>query len=757
LGLVRSRLSVPCLAATALVGLAMSPLLVGYEPVGNDPDLMYRPIKSELSRALSEGRLPYWSDRFGLGAPLAAESHAAAFYPPNWALYSALSTPAAYRLSMWLHYVLAAAATYAYARALGAGGWGAAISAVSFSLCGFQAVHAGHEPFYHVVAYLPLCLLLADRYATSGRLLWLALLAMAWGAQLTLGHFQIQMWTAGLVLLTGAWRVVKERRPRVRVLGLLLALAWGGAIAAAQLALTWELIGVASFDRSFSQLMLYSFPPAHWSQPALPGLFLIREVAGDPYWSSQFSAAGEVTFYVGTIPLILAAVGLVGDGRGRGMLGLWAVIAAAGFALASMARWWNDGYWLLVQLPGFGWFRAPARYTLLSSLGLALLAARGLDRSIPAVRFRLGLALAMAFGLAAAAWSAWWMATRPDLRASLGASTLPLRFGSAAVAWAVALVAIAAWRRGWMPPWGLVALTAVELGALYYCGAVRWGLSVPFPEDSPIVQRLKDEPGVGLVAGRLFNLPVRAGLTTAYPYFGIVPPPPNYLVEVAKDPAKMTARETRRWLARFGVTHGVWEDTDNVRIAKTLALEEDPALDRLFQDPSGPRRRRWKLVRYVGALPPVWVAVRVHEEATWGGLYMRFNATEADDDAWYVRGEGPPPSTSPRARSARLASWDGRTAVVEHDGACDLVVRRTHYPGWMASVDDGPERPVLKVNLGLQAVRLDGSGTSRVQFRYRPTRLRPAAMLSCVAVAAAVLTAGLGAVVGRGRAGAEGR
>ena len=56
--------------------------------------------------------------------------------------------------------------------------------------------------------YLPLCLLLADRYATTGRLAWLAGLALAWGTQLTLGHFQIQMWTAGLVLLAGGWRAL---------------------------------------------------------------------------------------------------------------------------------------------------------------------------------------------------------------------------------------------------------------------------------------------------------------------------------------------------------------------------------------------------------------------------------------------------------------------------------------------------------------------------------------------------------------------
>ena len=98
----------------------MGGLLVGFEPVGGDPDRAFRPIKSELASSLRQGRLPFWSDKIGLGIPLVAESQVAAFYPPNWPLYRFLTVPAAYRLSMWLHYVALAAATFAYARQIGA-------------------------------------------------------------------------------------------------------------------------------------------------------------------------------------------------------------------------------------------------------------------------------------------------------------------------------------------------------------------------------------------------------------------------------------------------------------------------------------------------------------------------------------------------------------------------------------------------------------------------------------------------------------
>jgi hypothetical protein len=103
-----------------------------------------------------------------------------------------------------------------------------------------------------------------------------------------------------------------------------------------------------------------------------------------------------------------------------------------------------------------------------------------------------------------------------------------------------------------------------------------------------------------------------------------------------------------------------------------------------------------------------------------------------------------------------VRSWDGRAAVVEHDGSCVLVLRRTYYPGWSYRVDGGPEHPVLKVDGGLHGIPLAGSGTHRVEVRYRPTGLRRAATISLAALGAAVVVlvaAGWRAV----RAGTDGK
>jgi hypothetical protein len=169
------------------------------------------------------------------------------------------------------------------------------------------------------------------------------------------------------------------------------------------------------------------------------------------------------------------------------------------------------------------------------------------------------------------------------------------------------------------------------------------------------------------------------------------------------------------------------------------------------------------------------VAVRGREVANWQALFSFLSQADLADEAWFIEAEGPRKSHTdlgefdfhrllevPRAvdidmgapaRLAELRSWDGRTAIIDHDGSCYLIVRRTYYPGWMYRVGDGPERPVLKVNGGLQGVSLTGTGTSHVTFRYHPTGLRPTAILSLGAAAAALTVLILGVVRNLARGG----
>lgn len=735
----------PEVVAVVAVGLLLGGLLVGYEPVGGDPDRIFRPIKTELARALREGRIPYWSDRFGLGIPLVAESHVAAFYPPNWLLYRALDVSTAYRLSMWLHHLALAAATFAYARRIGVEPWGSATAAVAFPFCGFLTVHSSHEWAYHTLVFMPLCCLAADHYASSGRGAWLALLALLWGVQLTLGHFQVQMWTGGLTLLTGGWRVIADRRPLGRLFGLALGLAWGGATAAVQLTPSWELARVGGQTaRSLEELMFYSYPASHLAELAVPGLF--RGLRGGPearYWFTEQTTGFEACLFVGTVPLILAWAGLVGGGRG---LSPWRLIVPASLALATMPRWWPEGYMMVLRVPLLGYFRCPARYTAVTSLGLCLLAGRGLDRAVGSGRFRVGLILGVVFGAGAFAWAAALPVWRPEFRRCLDDMGLMSRLGLAGATWAVGLAVVIVWRRGLIGGWVLMLMTAVEVGAFYHLGGTtHWGWSVALPESSPVLERLAREPGVGRVGGAIDNLPVRAGLATGNPYTGFHLPPPNPLLNGVQDHRAVGDPVATRWLRRYGVTHQVWDVAGPVSAGEVVFLGTDPALDVLaYRPPGSSEKRSWRIIRLPQPFPEARVALQARVAPDRATLIEALSRSDAANEAWYLAGEAPPEAPGPRAGAARLVRWNGLEGEVEHDGVCDVVVTRACYPGWRVQIDDGSERAASSADGGLLAVRLaaksPGSVTrSRVAFRYRPNGIGLAAAASAIAVIAALI------------------
>jgi hypothetical protein len=177
-------------------------------------------------------------------------------------------------------------------------------------------------------------------------------------------------------------------------------------------------------------------------------------------------------------------------------------------------------------------------------------------------------------------------------------------------------------------------------------------------------------------------------------------------------------------MTRHGVTHGLWDRPVPEAVAKTLIEGPDPVLDRLVVSlPGGPQRRIWRLVQYPQPFPPARAATRIRVADAFASL---LSGTDGDLDpqtAWFLLADRPRPASVPPASFARVSSFDGRTAVVEHDGSCVLVLNRTFYPGWLASVNGAEEHPVARAELGLQCVHLDGKGPSRVVFTYRPPYL----------------------------------
>jgi hypothetical protein len=356
---------------------------------GLDVFAYFYPYRDFVSEAFRHGRLPLWNPYLFMGAPLLANSQAAVLYPLHWP-FIWLSAPKQIAWSIVLHIWLASAGTYLFARRAVRLRWPAALGAATiFAFGGFLSAQAEHINQLNASAWLPWLLLCLEGSMGQGKRRWLAMLGggAIVGLMLLAGHTQaayiVLFGTAAYALMKGLKNLrAKEWAAGLRGVGALAMMgAMGVVLAAGQLLPTLELsqLSVRSGGLPYDEAASFSLKPTLLFKAFLPPLI----------WDPPFS---EYVAYVGLIGLALACVGVWVILRRKHPGGALLLLALLGVFLAFGA--YNPVYYLLYRLvPGFALFRAPARWLLLYSFGMALLAGIGLD-NLPIRRgWHLGIVL----------------------------------------------------------------------------------------------------------------------------------------------------------------------------------------------------------------------------------------------------------------------------------------------------------------------------------------------------------------------------
>ena len=399
------------------VGLALAVLLV-FRPLlltnrvlaTGDAFAYFTPYRDFANQALAAGRLPLWNPYLFLGSPFLANPQSAVFYPLHWFF---IGLPAAKSLaaSVGLHLWLAGFGTALYVRRVARLSWSAAfVGGLVFMLGGYLGARAGQVNQLSAAAWLPWMLWLLEETwgrgralaAGPGRVNWIAgaALALVVALQLLAGHTQTAfinlvglsvaaIWPAVVALLAWLWQRLYHSAPAMeraslaaggRRFGLLLAaVALGFGLAAVQLLPTLELAGqsIRSGGLTFREVASFSLDPRRLLLSLLP---TYRENLPDRFGSPAY---GEYVVYVGVAGLLLAGLGLWTGRRASGSglrlaRGLALALAVVGFALA--LGMYDPLYFLLYKLvPGFDLFRAPARWMLLYTVGVAVLAGYSVD------------------------------------------------------------------------------------------------------------------------------------------------------------------------------------------------------------------------------------------------------------------------------------------------------------------------------------------------------------------------------------------
>jgi hypothetical protein len=340
-----------------------------------DTFLYFYPYWEAAVDALSNGRLPHWNPYLFMGAPLLANSQAGFFYPLNWPLWLWFPIPYAVSATILLHLTIAGWGTYLAARRLfDLGRGGAFLAALLFALGGYLTAQVEHVNQLQGLAWLPWFLVaLAPGLAVWQRSF---LLALFFSLQLVAGHTQTSFITGVGV---GVWllghgvylRLMRAERGALWAwlglwgsLGLALILAL--LMAAVQLLPTLELTGFSSRQGGLAvnEVLSFSLHPLLLGRTFLPA-----------YGQSLFSE------YVAFVPLTGLVLAVLGAWRWRQRPFILPTLLLVGAGLFLALGVFNPANWLLAQLPGFNLFRVPARWLVLVSLGLSLLAGVGWDRT----------------------------------------------------------------------------------------------------------------------------------------------------------------------------------------------------------------------------------------------------------------------------------------------------------------------------------------------------------------------------------------
>lgn len=696
----------------AIAALWIGPLILHLGDIPFHPNAKYSDLLTShwpnahfLRSAWLEWRsFPLWNPQILSGAPLVADPLFGIGYPPNWLAFI-IPITCALNLIFWLHLGWAGFGMYCLARSEGVSQGSAIIAGALFSgmpkLIGHLAL--GHVGLISAVSWSPWALWsirrsfealptdrirLLRRSATSGVILGLVFLAdVRWFLPLF-----------GLSLLHAASLSIRDRMLKeVRLSRLILAVAICGIFSSGIAAL--QAIPLAEFALQSTRISLSAqeLTSRSLNYGDLIGL-LVPGYAGNP----------ESLTYLSILGMGLALLGLL---LGRGRWAYWAIVACIGLLLSLGGN--TPLYPLLLNIvPGLRMMRVPARFFLLTSLAISLLAGMGLDGLLEGMhspstqrRMRLGmvgygallLLLAIGGGLLVTKEADLW--AKPWIHmglAAVGLLGLCLHVRRNVMKRSIQLLL-----------WGF--LLAVDLILVNHSLVEMRSSEKIFAGREAILVRLRSTPGSMRIFSPSYSIPQHIAAA--------------YGLQLADGVNPLQLQAYWEYMA-----HAIGYPN----LGYSVTLPPFPS-----GDPSAPQ------------------GLQVDAEAL-GLLNVGFVISEypIDDaqlrlvtkiDGIYVYEN---PAVRPRAwmeqasdreewQQVQSLSWSPNHIRITAQGEGRLVLSELQYPGWVAMVD-GEQVPIEAYHGLLRSLTLS-EGEHRIDFYFRPWTVYAGGLLTLAALGAFLL------------------
>ncbi|MFC1496323.1 YfhO family protein [Candidatus Margulisiibacteriota bacterium] len=346
---------------------------------GSDILQLNYPIRLFAAESIRSGKVPLWLPDNVCGIPFLAEGQAGVFYPPQLLLYLIFPPEIAFNYSILVSFFLAGIFAYLYLRLLGIGQAGALLSGLVYSLSGFMVTHLKHVNMVSAAAWLPLLFLLVEKLfqKKGGSLLKYSLaLAVIIAIQFFAGHPQISFISLLGVSFYFIYKLLLFKRKLRLVKVFAAALVLGMLISAVQILPTQELTGNSSRAAgiNYAEASFWQYNPRDFIALIFP-YHLDNPAAGKhAYWSNGIF--WEKCYYVGWLALLLVFFSALFIGKNK-YIPFFIGLSAFSFLYAMGKQAFL--HTLLYHLPGFSYFRFPARMLLLFQFSAAVLAGIALE------------------------------------------------------------------------------------------------------------------------------------------------------------------------------------------------------------------------------------------------------------------------------------------------------------------------------------------------------------------------------------------
>lgn len=258
--------------------------------------------KAFLYESFAKLNFPLWDRTILAGTPFLASYQPGAFYPLNL-LYFFLSKERAFSFLIISQPLLSLLFTFVYLREIKLSKVASFFGAVCFSFAAFATVWGQWGTIIHAALYLPLALLLIEKYLSQQKPLFLGLISLSLAFSVFAGHPQITFY---LVLFSFVYAIFRTlttgNKRRLRTISFLsLAFVLAALIAAIQLVPTAEL-SFNSFRGEENYIQQDNFGLIAGRKLLT---FMAPDFFGNPttlnYWGGWNYQ--ESAFYLGILPL----------------------------------------------------------------------------------------------------------------------------------------------------------------------------------------------------------------------------------------------------------------------------------------------------------------------------------------------------------------------------------------------------------------------------------------------------------------------